>query len=172
MHCAFRDGYADRAYMATYADDPAALEAHLASRGPAWAAAITGLSEAEIEAFATLYNATPRAYIRAGFGFTRQRNGAASMHAVTCLPTVTGKWQHEGGGALWAYEGIYTWDKSLIQGTAFRDPAVRELDMSRIASILTGDPDALWAGRRCTRCWCRAATPPRSARTATASARA
>ncbi len=93
MHCAFRDGHADRAYMAAYADDPAALEAHLATRGPDWAAAITGLSAAEIEAFAALYNATPRAYIRAGFGFTRGRNGAASMHAVTCLPTVTGKWR-------------------------------------------------------------------------------
>jgi anaerobic selenocysteine-containing dehydrogenase len=146
MHCAFRDGYADRTYMAAYADDPAALEAHLASRGPAWASAITGLTETEIEAFAALYNATPRAYIRAGFGFTRQRNGAVSMHAVTCLPTVTGKWQHEGGGALWNMAGIYTWDKSLIQGTALRDPAVRELDMSRIASILTGDADALMGG--------------------------
>ncbi len=29
MHIAFRDGYADRAYMAKYADDPAGLEAHL-----------------------------------------------------------------------------------------------------------------------------------------------
>jgi anaerobic selenocysteine-containing dehydrogenase len=146
MHCAFREGHADHAYMAAYADDPAALEAHLASRGPVWASVITGLSEAEIEAFAELYNATPRAYIRAGFGFTRHRNGAVSMHAVTCLPTVTGKWQYEGGGALWDMGGIYTWDKSLIHGTALRDPSVRELDMSRIASILTGDRDALMHG--------------------------
>jgi anaerobic selenocysteine-containing dehydrogenase len=146
MHCAFRDGHADRAYMAEYADDPAALEAHLATRGPDWAAAITGLTVTEIEAFATLYNTTARAYIRAGYGFTRGRNGAASMHAVTCLPTVTGKWQHEGGGALWNNKGIYTWDKSLIEGTALRDPAIRELDMSRIASILTGDADALFGG--------------------------
>ena len=146
MHCAFRDGHADRAYMAEYTDDPAALEAHLASRGPAWAAAITGLEVAEIEAFAALYNATPRAYIRAGYGFTRGRNGAASMHAVSCLPAVTGKWRHEGGGALWNNKGIYSWDKSLIEGTALRDPAVRELDMSRIASILTNDAAALMGG--------------------------
>ena len=31
MHVAFRDGYADRDYMARYADDPAALEAHVAT---------------------------------------------------------------------------------------------------------------------------------------------
>ncbi len=146
MHCAFRDGHADRAYMASHTDDPAALEAHLATRGPDWAAGITGLAAAEIEGFARLYNATPRAYIRAGYGFTRGRNGAASMHAVTCLPAVTGKWRHEGGGALWGMKGIYRWDRSLIEGTAFRDPSVRELDMSRIASILTGDADALMGG--------------------------
>lgn len=146
MHCAFRDGFADRAYMAAYADEPAALEAHLATRGPEWAAEITGLPAGAIEAFARLYNETPRAFIRAGFGFTRGRNGAASMHAVTCLPTVTGKWQHEGGGALWNSRAIYAWDKSLIEGTAFRDRSIRELDMSRIASVLTGDPDALMGG--------------------------
>src|SRR5690606_14996670 len=49
MHVAFRDGYADRAYMERFADDPAGLEAHLASRDPVWAAAITGLSVEEIE---------------------------------------------------------------------------------------------------------------------------
>ena len=146
MHCAFRDGHADHAYMAEHTDDPAALQAHLATRGPDWAAAITGLPAAEIEAFAALYNATPRAYIRAGFGFTRGRNGAAAMHAVSCLPAVTGKWQHEGGGALWNNKGIYTWDRSLIEGHALRDPAIRELDMSRIASILTNDPAALGGG--------------------------
>ncbi len=146
MHCAFRDGHADRAYMAARTDDPAALEAHLATRGPDWAAAITGLDVAEIEGFAALYNGTPRAYIRAGYGFTRGRNGAASMHAVTCLPAVTGKWVHEGGGALWGLKGIYGWDKSLIEGTAWRDPGVRELDMSRIASVLTGDVEALHGG--------------------------
>ena len=43
-------------------------------------------------------------------------------------------------------KGIYHWDKSLIEGSAFRDAGVRELDMSRIASILTGDPAALLGG--------------------------
>lgn len=146
MHCAFRDGHADRAYMAAYADDPAALEAHLATRGPDWAAEITGIPATEIEAFAALYNATPRAYIRCGYGFTRSRNGAVSMHAVACLPTVTGKWQHEGGGALWNNRGLYTWDRSMIEGHAMRDPSIRELDMSRTASVLTSDPDALLGG--------------------------
>jgi anaerobic selenocysteine-containing dehydrogenase len=146
MHIAFRDGYADRDYMARYADQPEALEAHLRSRTPEWAAAITGLPVAEIEAFARLYCTTERAFIRAGYGFTRMRNGAANLHAVSCLPTVTGKWRHEGGGAFWNNRAIYHWDKTLIEALDARDPSIRELDMSRIGSVLTGERDALGQG--------------------------
>ena len=146
MHCAFRDGHADRAYMARYADVPEELEAHLRGRTPEWAAAITGLAVAEIEAFAHAYNTTPRAFIRLGYGFSRARNGAAMMHAVTCLPTVTGHWQHRGGGAFWNNRDIYTWNKTVIEGLDRRDLSVRELDMSRIASVLAGNPRDLGRG--------------------------
>ena len=81
------------------------------SRTPAWAAAITGLAEAEIVAFARLYGATKRAFLRLGYGFTRSRNGAAAMHAASCLPVVTGAWQHAGGGALYNFGELYRWDK-------------------------------------------------------------
>ena len=67
----------------------------------------------------------PACYIRIGYGFARSRNGAAKMHAVTCLPTVTGKWQHEGAGALWTYRSIYNWDKTLIEGLDAIDPNTR-----------------------------------------------
>jgi len=140
MHVLFAEGYADRDYMARYADCPDRLEAHLATRTPAWAAKITGLSEDEIVAFARLYGATKRSYIRVGYGFSRVRNGAANVHAVTCLPTVTGAWRHKGGGAFYNNKGIYGWDKTLIEGLDARDPAVRSLDQSRIGPVLMGDP--------------------------------
>jgi anaerobic selenocysteine-containing dehydrogenase len=148
MHVMFRDGYADRRYMAQYADCPDRLEAHLRDRGPAWAAGVTGLTVAEIEAFAALYGRTDRAFLRIGYGFARSRNGAASLHAVTCLPTVTGKWRHPGGGAFWNNRGtgIYHWDKTLIEGLDARDASVRQMDMSRIGAVLTGDRTELGDG--------------------------
>jgi anaerobic selenocysteine-containing dehydrogenase len=146
MHIAFRDGHADRVYMASHADCPDALEAHLASRGPDWAAAITGLEAAQIEAFAALYCTTRHAYIRLGYGFSRLRNGAANLHAVTCLPTVTGKWPHKGAGAFWNNRGIYHWDKTLIEGLDARDTSIRAMDMSRIGAVLTHEPRALAGG--------------------------
>src|SRR5215211_1466238 len=54
MHVLFRDGRADRDYLARYADHPAEFEEHLRTRTPAWASAITGVPSAEIEAAAKL----------------------------------------------------------------------------------------------------------------------
>jgi anaerobic selenocysteine-containing dehydrogenase len=146
MHVLFRDGWADRAWMAAHMDAPEALEAHLASRTPEWAAAITGLEAAEIEAIAALVGARKRSYFRLGYGFTRQRSGAANMHAALCIPAVTGAWAHEGGGAFHNNGAIYGWDKTLIEGLDLRDPAVRMLDQSRIGRVLTGEPEALMGG--------------------------
>src|SRR5262249_17618181 len=42
MHVLFKEGYADRAYLAKYTDVPEELERHLATRDPAWASAISG----------------------------------------------------------------------------------------------------------------------------------
>jgi len=146
LHCAFRDGHADREYLERYTDLPADLEAHLAPRGPAWAAAITGLTVEAIEAFARLYNSTQRAYIRLGYGFTRSRNGSAAMHAVTCLPAVTGAWQYEGGGAFWSNRAGYHWNKTMIEGLDALDKSTREIDMCRIGAALLGDAPALKGG--------------------------
>ncbi|MCB8836610.1 molybdopterin oxidoreductase family protein [Aurantimonas sp. VKM B-3413] len=146
MHVAFRDGTADCAYLARYTDDPEGLEAHLRTRSPQWAAAITGLSVEEIEAFAALIGRTPRTFFRLGYGFTRQRNGAVAMHAALSVPAVYGHWRHEGGGAFHSNSDIFGLDKSEIMGAADRDPSVRALDQSRIGAVLTGDAAALSNG--------------------------
>ncbi|KAB2850720.1 MAG: molybdopterin-dependent oxidoreductase [Hyphomicrobiaceae bacterium] len=146
MHILFRDGLANRPYLEQYADCPRELEAHLQSRTPQWASRITGLSVAEIEAFARLVGTTPKTYFRLGYGFARQRNGAHNMHAAACIATVTGAWAHEGGGAFHNNGAIYHWDKTLIEGLDALDPSVRILDQSRIGPILTGDGKDLGAG--------------------------
>ena len=146
MHVLFRDRLADREYLAQYSDVPAELEAHLASRGPEWAAAITGLAVSEIEAFARAIGTTPRTFFRLGYGFSRQRNGTVAMHAASSIPVVGGHWRHEGGGAFHNNGAIFKIDKSLVEGSDLRDPSVRRLDQSRIGAVLTGDGQALEGG--------------------------
>jgi anaerobic selenocysteine-containing dehydrogenase len=139
MHVLFKEGYADRAYLAHYTDDPEGLEAHLATRTPKWAAQITGLPEETILQFARLYGSTKRSFIRLGYGFSRSRNGAMQVFAVACLPSVTGAWQYEGGGALYSQHHLAPLDRTLIEGRDVLDPATRILDQSRIGPILCGD---------------------------------
>ncbi|MGE0768273.1 MAG: molybdopterin-dependent oxidoreductase [Hyphomicrobiaceae bacterium] len=146
MHVLFRDGHANRPYLEAYTDCPNDLEAHLATKTPEWAAAITGLTVDEIETFARMIGTTPRTYLRLGYGFSRQRNGAFNMHAASCIASVTGAWLHEGGGAFHNNGAIYNWNRSLIEGLDVQDPRVRTLDMSRIGPVLTGDRSDLGDG--------------------------
>jgi anaerobic selenocysteine-containing dehydrogenase len=146
MHCLFRDGKADWSYLEKYTDAPRELEAHLRHRDPAWASAITGAPVETIEEFARLIGERKRAYFRLGYGFSRSRNGAANMHAASCIPAVTGAWQYEGGGAFHSNADIYGLDKSVIEGLDARDHSVRMLDQSRIGAILTGDRESLQGG--------------------------
>ena len=113
----------------------------------------------EITEFARRYGRTKRSFIRCHHGFSRSRNGAANMHAVSCLPAVTGAWQYPGGGALYGQTAIYPLDRSLIEGLDFVDRSIRALDQSRLGAILTGDHEALAAGRRSRPCSCRTRTP-------------
>lgn len=139
MHVLFAEGFANRDYMARHADTPEELERHVAGRTPEWAAEITGVPAETIRDFARLYGRTKRSFIRVGYGFSRSRNGAVSLHAVSCLPTVTGAWGERGGGAHYSNRTIYHIDNRLIMGLDLKDSSVRELDQSRLGAVLTGD---------------------------------
>jgi anaerobic selenocysteine-containing dehydrogenase len=143
MHCLFRDGKADRDYLDKYTDVPRELEAHVRTRDPQWASAITGCPVETIEEFARLVGDNKRSFFRLGYGFSRSRNGPVNMHAASCIPAVTGAWLYEGGGAFHNNADIYHWNKSQIEGSDARDASVRMLDQSRAGAVLCGDREAL-----------------------------
>lgn len=140
MQVLLAEGLADRDYLARHTDFSPAVEAHLMQRTPAWAAAITGLAVDDIVRFARLYGASPKSFLRVGYGFTRQRNGAAAMHAVTCLPALSGAWAHKGGGALYSNGGLYNHDTRFLFGLDGAVPQARTLDMARLGAVLADDP--------------------------------
>jgi anaerobic selenocysteine-containing dehydrogenase len=146
MHVLFRDGYANWDYLRKYTDDPEGIEQHLHSRTPLWATDITGLSVEKIEELARLIGQTPKTYFRLGYGFSRSRNGAVNMHAVSCIPAITGAWLHEGGGALHSNSGIFKWNKRVITGRDVAKSNIRTMDQNRIGEILTGNPADLRGG--------------------------
>ena len=146
MHVLLAEGYADRDYLAKHSDFSPAVEAHFMQRSPEWAASITGLTPTQIVEFARLYGSTKRSYLRIGYGFTRQRNGSAAMHAVSCLPAMTGAWAHPGGGALYGQSGLYGLKRTFLNGEDVPNPSARMLDMSRLGAVLAGAPRDLGDG--------------------------
>ncbi len=146
MHVLFRDGFADRDYLERHTDCPGELEAHLQTKTPEWAAAITGLEVAQIEEVAQVIGTVKKTFFRLGYGFTRSRNGAVGMHAAASIAAVSGCWQYEGGGAFHNNGAIYELDKEMIEAGSLADPATRALDQSLVGRILTGDEAALLGG--------------------------
>ncbi|HEY7607993.1 MAG TPA: molybdopterin oxidoreductase family protein [Alphaproteobacteria bacterium] len=146
MHVMFKEGFADREYLARYGKDWQEFARHLETRTPAWAEAITGVPAARIAEFARTYGRSQAAFLRIGYGFTRSRNGAASMHAVSALAVVGGKWKVKGGGALYSQSGGYGLDTTLIDGLDLLDNKTRLLDQSRIGPVLTGDKRDIGGG--------------------------
>ena len=146
MHVLFTEGFADREYLRQYTDLSEAFEQHIATRSPEWATSITGLDADEIRLFARLFGQIKRSFIRLGIGFSRSRNGAHNVHAVSCLPAVTGAWKQQGGGALLMTSDLFHLDKRLIEGLDLYNAVTRTLDMSRIGPILCGDEQDLGTG--------------------------
>jgi anaerobic selenocysteine-containing dehydrogenase len=72
------------------------------------------------------------------------------VFAVTCLPSVTGAWGHQGGGAHYSNHGMLPLDLRLIEGLDVVDHRTRILDQSRIGPILCGDERDLGDGARVT----------------------
>lgn len=146
MHVLLAEGLADKDYLQAYTDFDSDTEAHFANRDPAWAAAITGLSEQQIIDFARLYGNTERTFIRIGVGLSRSRNGASNIHAISGLPAITGAWTRPGSGALFMTSGLFSMDKKVINGLDEFSSDTRILDMCRIGAVLTGDTEALKNG--------------------------
>jgi anaerobic selenocysteine-containing dehydrogenase len=148
MNVLLTEKLVDRDYLARFTDFDAETERHILTRTPQWAAEITGLGVEEIVAFARTYGATRKSFLRVGFGFTRTRNGSSAMHAVSCLPAMTGAWTEKGGGAFFLSFDKEQWglDTTLINGAGAIDASIRLLDQSRIGAVLCGEPEALAGG--------------------------
>jgi anaerobic selenocysteine-containing dehydrogenase len=146
MHVLLERNLSDLDYLAKFTDFDSELENHLKTKTPEWASEITGVPPEQIVEFSELIGKNPKTFYRLGYGFTRTRNGAFNMHAVSCLPAMTGAWKFRGGGALYSNSDLFKLDKTLIVGSDVVDETTRVLDQSRIGEILCGNPIDLQAG--------------------------
>ncbi len=141
MHIAFRDGYADRRLHGATTPtaptrwrricNPAARPGR--RRSPASRSRQSRRSANSI-------GQTKRSFIRCGYGFARSRNGAAAMHAVVSPAGRHRRLAVRGRRRAVVEPQHVSLEQDADRGTGRASiPRIRELDMSRIASVLTGD---------------------------------
>jgi anaerobic selenocysteine-containing dehydrogenase len=132
MHILARDGLVDRAYIAARTSGFDRLEAEVLPRfTPAYTAEVTGLAVGDVEAFAAMYGAARRSFIRLGEGMTRLARGGEALRAVALLPGVTGAYGRRGGGALLLTTAIYE-----LNFDAVRNPTGAAADATRTVNHL------------------------------------
>jgi anaerobic selenocysteine-containing dehydrogenase len=99
MHCMVRDGLADRDFIAANVLGFDEFDQKvLPECTPERMAEACGLAPETIERMAREYAAAKAPFIRLGSGLTRYGNGAMTVRTITCLPAISGAWQHPGGG--------------------------------------------------------------------------
>jgi len=140
MHIIIRDDLVDHEWVNKHTLGVDELSTHVATRTPEWAAAITGLSVADIERFAHDYATIGPAVIRTLVGAEHHENGGMFFRTVACLPALIGAWKHRGGGIA---RSVGMWHGSVIDEAALTRPDLlagrspRTLNMSRLGEILT-----------------------------------
>ena len=146
MHVLIRADWLDHDYIERHTLGYAELAAHVADWTPARAAAITGLSVAQIEALARDYGTLAPAAIRINYGLQRHAGGAMSCRTIACLPALTGAWRHAAGGVLLGSGGTYPVDVAALERPDLIWNASRTINMVRLGEALAGDADALSGG--------------------------
>lgn len=115
MHVLVRDDRLDHAYIAKHTLGFAELKTRVAEWTPERAAAICGISAADIEALAELYGSTKKAAIRLNYGMQRHGGGGMAVRTVACLPALTGAWTEASGGLLLSTSGAYPMDTAYLE---------------------------------------------------------
>ena len=115
LHIAFRDGHADRAFLAAHSIGWEELEALAAECTPAWAEHQTGVAATLIEQAARAYG-SGRSLLWIGQGLQRQPQGGNVVRAVAALPAVTGNLARPGSGFLYLNGAGRDLDEDHIAG--------------------------------------------------------
>ena len=108
MHELVRNNWLDQDYIDRHTLGWEALRARALQWPPQRAAAVCGISAAEIEQLARDYaQAGSGAAIRVNYGMQRVRGGGNAVRAIACLPALTGAWRAPGGGLLLSSSGAF-----------------------------------------------------------------
>lgn len=119
MHELIRHDWLDHDYLQQHTLGWDALRARALEWTPERAAAVCGLSVAQITSLAHDYGMAyvrgEAAAIRMNYGLQRVHGGGNAVRAIACLPALTGAWRHRAGGVLLSSSGAFPVDRDALQ---------------------------------------------------------
>ena len=107
MHELIRTDGLDSDYIERHLDGFAALRERALQWPPERAAAVCGITVAEITGLARDLATTKPAAIRLNYGMQRVRGGGSATRLIALLPCLTGAWRHRAGGLLLSSSGWF-----------------------------------------------------------------
>ena len=125
LHVVIREDLVDHAFVEQWCYGFEALKAHVTRYTPEWAERITGVAAAQIEDFARLYAATPRAAIDVGNGLEHAASASDAVRAIASLMAITGHLDRKGCNLLGAPKKAAP--KSVMRFDLYTDALVDKL---------------------------------------------
>ena len=105
---------------------------------PARVAAITGVSEQDIEKLARAYATTQPAAIRGGVALERCAGGGDAVRAISSLPALIGAWRHVGGGIMMSPGRAFPIARNIIARPDLIPAGTRVVNVLELGRALTG----------------------------------
>jgi anaerobic selenocysteine-containing dehydrogenase len=119
MHELIAHDWLDHDYLQQHTLGWDALRARALEWTPERAAAVCGLSVAQITSLAHDYGMAyvrgEAAAIRMNYGLQRVHGGGNAVRAIACLPALTGAWRHRAGGVLLSSSGAFPVDRDALE---------------------------------------------------------
>ena len=119
MHELIAHDWLDHDYLQQHTLGWDALRARALEWTPKRAAAVCGLSVAQITSLAHDYGMAyvrgEAAAIRMNYGLQRVHGGGNAVRAIACLPALTGAWRHRAGGVLLSSSGAFPVDRDALE---------------------------------------------------------
>ncbi|MFD2767047.1 molybdopterin-containing oxidoreductase family protein [Micromonospora eburnea] len=135
-------GAADEEWLAAHTVGWPELTARLDEWPVERAAAECGLSVEVVRRLGERIAATRPTAVRVGLGLQRHHGAGQAIRAICALPLVTGDFRYPGGGALVTTSGHHRVDLgSVVRPADMPAPPARLVNMSRLATVLTGEAD-------------------------------
>jgi anaerobic selenocysteine-containing dehydrogenase len=119
MHELIQNDWLDHDYLARYTLGWESMRARALSWSPERAAAVCGITPAQIRALAQAYGACAAsrapAAIRMNYGLQRVHGGGNAVRLIASLPALIGAWRHRAGGVLLSSSGAFPVQRAALQ---------------------------------------------------------